>query len=385
MAETFVMARDNFVIVARGAAHDSRATMAVPVDPEILAARAAQAARFPAFDPMAVPPAEARARMNAAAAWFNDGLPAMGGLEDRRIQGPGGLIRVRIYTPIAATARGAILYIHGGGWLAGNVDTHDRMLRLLAEQSASVLFSVDYRLSPEHPHPAALDDCSAAWDWIEKRAKRYALDPARFAFAGDSAGATLALSLAIRLRDAGRTMPAGCALLYGCFAPGLDTESARTFGTGEHGLTAERMAWYWEKYLGPARDKPPVEATPLYADLAGAAADIPRGRRGGHGGGRQPAAGGTARGGGGADGTAGVAGRSARLLADDTRRGAGARGGGGRRAGGAALDRLTARRPVPPRRPDQGFRPLAMLRCAVTVGTSPVANVFNSGTSPVAE
>ena len=243
--------------------------MAVPIDPEIVAARTAQAARFPAFDLTALPPAEARARMNAAAAWFNDGLPEMGGLEEHRIRGAGGLIRLRVHTPFAATARGGIFFLHGGGWFAGDVDTHDRMLRLLAQQSGAVLFSVDYRLAPEHPYPAALDDCLAAWDWIEKRATRYALDPARFAFAGDSAGANLALSLAIRLRDAGRAMPVGCALLYGCFAPGLDTASARTFGDGAYGLTSERMAWYWRQYLGAATDERPAGAAPLYADLAG--------------------------------------------------------------------------------------------------------------------
>ena len=243
--------------------------MAISIDHEILAARAAQVAHFPAFDLTALPPAEARARMNAASAYFNDGLPEMGGVEEHRIRGGGGLIRLRIYTPFAATARGGIFYLHGGGWFACDVDTHDRMLRLLAQQSGAVLFSVDYRLSPEHPHPAALNDCLAAWDWIEKRARRYALDPARFAFAGDSAGANLALSLAIRLRDAGRVTPVGCALLYGCFAPDLDTESAQTFGAGGYGLTAERMAWYWEMYLGAARDQPPVEAAPLHADLAG--------------------------------------------------------------------------------------------------------------------
>jgi acetyl esterase len=243
--------------------------MAVQIDPEILAAQAAQALRVPAFDVMTLSPAEARARVNAASAFFNDGLPEMGGVEERRVQGAEGLIRLRIYTPIAATARGAILYVHGGGWMAGDVDTHDRMMRLLAAQSASVLIGMDYRLAPEHPHPAALDDCLTVWDWIEHRAKRYALDPARFAFAGDSAGATLALGLAIRLRDAGRVMPVGCALLYGCFAPGLDTESARTFGTGGYGLTAERMAWYWANYLGPAHHAQLAEATPLYAALAG--------------------------------------------------------------------------------------------------------------------
>lgn len=243
--------------------------MAVPVDPEIVTARAAQAERFPAFDLTALPPAEARARMDDAAGWFNDGLPAMGGVEDRRIPGPGGLIRLRIYTPVITTARGAIFYIHGGGWFAGSIDTHDRLMRALAERSAAVLVGVEYRLSPEHPYPAALDDCLAAWDWIAFRARGYALDPKRFAFAGDSAGATLALALAIRLRDAGRTLPAGLALLYGCFAPGLATDSARLFGDGTYGLTTERMQWYWNTYLGAARNRPPARATPLHADLAG--------------------------------------------------------------------------------------------------------------------
>nr|WP_299910497.1 alpha/beta hydrolase [Sphingomonas bacterium] len=244
-------------------------TMEVPIDPEILVARALQAAAVPAFDMMTMPPAEARALLNQAAAVFNDGLPDMARVEDHRVDGPGGPVRLRVYTPQDVSAQGGIFYLHGGGWFACDVDTHDRMLRLLAQQSGAVLFSADYRLSPEHPFPAPLDDAAAAWDWIEHHAAEHDVDPARIAFAGDSAGANLALSLAIRLRDAGWTMPLGCALLYGCFAPALDTDSARTFGAGGYGLTAERMAWYWRNYLGAAQDVPPVGATPLYADLAG--------------------------------------------------------------------------------------------------------------------
>ena len=91
-------------------------------------------------------------------------------------------------------------------------------------------------------------------------------DLERFVFAGDSAGANLALALMLRLRDAGRSMPTGGALLYGCFAPGLDTMSARTFGTGGYGLTSERMAWYLSNYPGGSDA---VAAMPLHGVPAG--------------------------------------------------------------------------------------------------------------------
>jgi acetyl esterase len=236
--------------------------MAVEVDPEILAARAAQAARFSAFDVSRMPPAEGRARANEAAGMFNDGLPGMARVEDHDVEG----MRLRAYVPREVRARGGIYYLHGGGWFACDVDTHDRMLRLLAEEAGAVLFAADYRHAPEHPYPAPLDDAAKGWDWIEAHASGYGADPGRFAFAGDSAGANLALALMLRLRDTDRAMPAGGALIYGCFAPGLDTESARTFGAGGYGLTDERMQWYWANYLGGSEA---VEAMPLHAELAG--------------------------------------------------------------------------------------------------------------------
>ena len=236
--------------------------MAVEIDPEILAVRAAQAERFGAFDIRQLPPTEGRALVNAASLALNDGLPEMARVEDHMA----GAVRVRAYVPREVTACGCIYYLHGGGWFACDVDTHDRMLRLLAHQAGAILFSADYRHAPEHPYPAPLDDAEEGWDWVERHAPGFGADAARFVFAGDSAGATLALVLTLRLRDAGRALPAGNALLYGCFAPGLDTESVRTFGAGGYGLTHERMEWYWANYLAGA-DAP--EAIPLRADLAG--------------------------------------------------------------------------------------------------------------------
>lgn len=243
--------------------------MPVVIDPEILAARVAQGQAVPPFDARNLQTVEARRLANLAASVFNDGQPAVARVEDVIIAGPGGGLRLRFYGPEGAAGRGAVLYIHGGGWFACNVDTHDRMLRSLADETGVSVVGVDFRLSPEHPFPAAFDDCRAAWNWLQDHAAELSIDAARVAVAGDSAGANLALALTVALRDACTVMPAGGALLYGCFAPGLDTESMRSFGAGGYGLTAERMAWYWDNYLGPAKADPPVLATPLHADLAG--------------------------------------------------------------------------------------------------------------------
>lgn len=235
--------------------------MSSTVDPEILAVRAAMAAATGPFDVTSLRPAEGRRLIDRAAATLNDGQPPMARVEDHRVGGQ----RVRLYLPTADAAQGFIFYLHGGGWFACDIDTHDRMLRVLAAETGVAAFSADYRHAPEHPYPAPLDDAAAAWDWVEAEAGRRGLG-SRFVFAGDSAGANMALALAMRLRDAGRPLPRGLALLYGCFAPGLDTDSVRRFGTGGYGLTHARMEWYWSNYLAGTDA---VEATPLHARLDG--------------------------------------------------------------------------------------------------------------------
>ncbi len=241
----------------------------VVIDSEILAARILQAKAAPALDITALPTAEARRLANAAAMIFNDGAPFVARVEDFMVPTAGGDLQLRLYQPESARGCGAVLYIHGGGWFACNVDTHDRMMRVIADTAGVSVVGVDFRLSPEHPFPAAFDDCRAAWAWLQEHAAEQGIDPARVAVAGDSAGANLALALSVHLRDTGQFMPVGGALLYGCFAPGLDTDTMRRFGQGGYGLTAARMGWYWDNYLGPATADPPVLATPLHADLTG--------------------------------------------------------------------------------------------------------------------
>jgi acetyl esterase len=238
------------------------------IDPEILKARKLQAAAAPAVDLTKIPVAEARALANRAAMVFGDGQPKMERIEDFEVTGDGGPIRARLYQPADARTDASLLYIHGGGWFACDVDTHDRMLRFLARESSLSVIAFDYRLSPEHPYPAALDDCRAVWAWLHATGAAHGIETEQVVVAGDSAGANLGLALAIDQRDRGRPTPAGLALLYGCFAPEQMTESRATYGTGAYGLTGERMDWYWSNYLGSAADNPPMLATPLHAALA---------------------------------------------------------------------------------------------------------------------
>jgi acetyl esterase len=238
------------------------------IDPEILAARALQAGVVPGLDVTKLEPAVARGLANQVAAVLNDGLPELPKVETFFIDGPAGELRARLYQPAGSAGKGAVYYIHGGGWFACDVDTHDRMLRVLAAESGLSVFAIDYRLAPEHVFPAALEDCLAGWRWLQERAPALGIGE-NIAISGDSAGANLALAVMLSARDAGRKLPAAAALLYGCYAPNLATESRARYGGGPYGLTGPRMDWYWANYLGPHAEAPPVLAAPLYADFTG--------------------------------------------------------------------------------------------------------------------
>ena len=121
-------------------------------------------------------------------------------VEDRLI--PGGP-EVRVYRPTEASGLGMVLLLHGGGWTVGNLDTHDNLARETAVQTGAIVVSVDYRLAPEHPHPAAVDDCWAALNWVVENAEQLGGDAERLAVAGDSAGGNLAAVLTHRARVSG--------------------------------------------------------------------------------------------------------------------------------------------------------------------------------------
>jgi acetyl esterase len=181
------------------------------------------------------------------------------------VPAPGGCVRVRLYQPRPDAPAAGILFAHGGGFALGDLDTHDAQCRGLAVHSGLLVAAVEYRLAPEHPYPAGLDDCHAAWTWLVDHSARLGLTNARWALAGDSAGANLAIGLALRLRGAPHA-PAALALVYPFLHPGCDTGSALRLAEGP-GLSRDAMLWFWENYLGPERQGPETEI--LRQDLRG--------------------------------------------------------------------------------------------------------------------
>jgi acetyl esterase len=189
--------------------------------------------------------------------------------EHRTVAGAAGPLGARLYVPAAEPAPGPLLvYYHGGGWVEGSVATHDPACRLLAHLSGIRVLSVDYRLAPEHPFPAAADDATAAFADVARNAATYGADPQRLAVGGDSAGGNLAAVTALALRGEARA-PAFQLLLY----PGVDMirrhPSRLAFGTGFL-LTEENMTFYEDSYVPDRARRSDPRVSPLLApDLSG--------------------------------------------------------------------------------------------------------------------
>lgn len=239
----------------------------IELDPEI-AAILRETAVVDLPDPTTLPIAAARAQLTTASLAWNVDLPALPLIRDLSIPGPGGAIRLRLYRPQCAGRLPAVVYLHGGGWTFGSIATHDRLMRLLALATDAAVIGVDYRLAPEHPFPAPLEDCLAAIRRVRGHADALEIDEARIMVAGDSAGANLALASLLALRDAGERPLEGAALLYGCYCSRLDTPSHARFGDGSYRLSTAEMGWFWGNYLGSVAAGHPL-AEPLHADLSG--------------------------------------------------------------------------------------------------------------------
>lgn len=197
-----------------------------------------------------------------------DNLDDVRSATDRTVPGPGGAVPVRIYEPHGepSAERAAIVFYHGGGFVFCDIESHDGFCRALARGSQAVVISVDYRLAPEHPAPAAALDAFAAFGWAVANAVELGIDPARTAVAGDSAGGNLAAVTAILCRDRGTTPPAAQLLIYPAIDPTFDTDSYHRYATGYFNTRAA-MQWYWNQYLGAQTVfDPPYLVAPARAD-----------------------------------------------------------------------------------------------------------------------
>jgi acetyl esterase len=191
--------------------------------------------------------------------------PEMGLVRSLQCEGPHGPIGLRLYRPpgVSDTATLPVLvYFHGGGWVIGDLDTHDTLCRELAIGARIAVVSVDYRLAPEHRFPCAVDDCLAATRWVHAQAASLGLDPKRIAVGGDSAGGNLAAVVALATRDAGDLAIAFQLLIYPATDQRRGALSHTRNGEG-YLLTRASMDYYHDHYLPDARSDLDWRASPL--------------------------------------------------------------------------------------------------------------------------
>lgn len=186
-------------------------------------------------------------------------------VENLRAPGPAGDIPVRLYAPAADGPLPALVFFHGGGFVIGDLESHDALCRMLANRAGCAVLSIDYRLAPEHKFPAAADDCYAATVWAHKSAASLGIDPARIAVGGDSAGGNLAAVVAQMARDQGGPPVVFQLLIYPVTDYDFGTRSYRDNAEG-YFLTTDTMRWFWGHYLTDDSDGASPYASPLRAE-----------------------------------------------------------------------------------------------------------------------
>ncbi len=217
-----------------------------------------------------LPVAEARAEIRREATVYSGAPIPVARIEELEVPGAEGPLRARMYVPAGVASPAPMLvYLHGGGWVVGDLETHDQPCRFLATEAGVRVLAVDYRLAPEHPFPAPLDDCLAATRFAIEEAGTLDADPGRIAVGGDSAGGNLAAAVARLMALEDGPAPAFQLLIYPVTDLSRKRESYRLFREGFF-LTERQMDWYRDHYLpDPVAATDPRVSPVLASDLAG--------------------------------------------------------------------------------------------------------------------
>ncbi|MFB6169761.1 MAG: alpha/beta hydrolase [Haloarculaceae archaeon] len=189
----------------------------------------------------------------------------VGRVHDVEVSGPDDDVPIRVYEPEADGPHPVVVYFHGGGWVYGSLETHDGLCRALANELDGVVVSVDYRLAPEHPFPAGLEDCYAVTEWAAENAGVFGGDASRLVVAGDSAGGNLAAAVSLMARDLDGPDIAYQALIYPVTNNDLDTPSYRQ-NVDQYPASKRGLEWCWEHYLERDLDGFHPYASPLRAN-----------------------------------------------------------------------------------------------------------------------
>lgn len=189
---------------------------------------------------------------------------ALAQVSDRLIPGNGSDIKVRLYHPNADGLLPALVFLHGGGFVLGDLDSHDNLCRALCNRLGALVMAVDYRRAPEAKFPAAIDDAWTAVKWVAEHADELAIDPSRLMVGGDSAGGNLAANACLRARDNSGPAIAHQLLFYPVCDNDLSCTSYREMGSG-HLLETDMMRWFWDQYLTAPDDADKPYCCPLKA------------------------------------------------------------------------------------------------------------------------
>lgn len=240
----------------------------MPLDPKLRERLDYEAATYPSITELPIPDGR---RLDRSIASEMDRLsgppPALRRVEDHRVPLPGRQLPIRFYYPHeTAPPDSVFLFLHGGGWVFGGLETHDSICREIAARSGWVVAALDYRLAPEHKFPAALDDSYETLQWLAtpSTAQRLELDRDRLAVGGTSAGGNLAAVASIMARDRGGPRLSGQVLIYPVTAHEPATPSYRD-NAHDYGLDVAFMPWMWTQYLSSPREGSDPRVSPLQA------------------------------------------------------------------------------------------------------------------------